>query len=421
MSSELVFVLIIVILVLGFIVDQVLDYLNLQSSNGLMPDSIKAFYDEATYLHQCRYDKEKYLISTIAESVSFAIIVVMLLSSGFAWLTEWVTAITGSEILQTFLFFGVLGLASELLNIPMNYYRTFVIEEKFGFNKTTIKIFITDLIKGWLLTIVIAAPLIAIIVLLYQYAASWFWVLAWAVVTFFSIFLSYFYTTLLVPIFNKLTPLEEGELRNSIQSVAERTGFSLKNIFVMDGSKRSSKGNAYFSGFGKKKSIVLFDTLIQEHSTEELVAILAHEIGHYKKKHIVKGLVLGVLQMGLIFYLLSLTLSSTLISNAIGVDVPRFYSSLLVFGLLLSPVTTIIGIGMNIISRKNEYEADAYAAEYYDAYALKKALIKLSVKNLSNLTPHPLYVFVHYSHPTLLQRLQALDNYISNTAIGKTQ
>lgn len=421
MTSELVFVLIIVILVLGFIFDQVLDYLNLQSSNGLMPDSIKAFYDEATYLNQCRYDKEKYLISTIAESITFVIIVVMLLSGGFAWLTKWVTAITGSEILQTLLFFGILGLASELLNIPINYYRTFVIEKKFGFNKTTIKVFFTDLIKSWLLAIVIAAPLTALIVLLYQHAASWFWVLAWAVVTFFSIFLSYFYTTLLVPIFNKLTPLEEGELRYSIQSVAEKTGFSLKNIFVMDGSKRSSKGNAYFSGFGKKKSIVLFDTLIQEHSTEDLVAILAHEIGHYKKKHIVKGLILGVLQMGFVFYLLSLTLSSTLISNAIGVEEPRFYTSLFVFGLLLSPVTTVIGIGMNIISRKNEYEADAYAAEHNDADALKKALIKLSVNNLSNLTPHPFYVFVHYSHPTLLQRLQALDKYIIDTANGKTQ
>jgi STE24 endopeptidase len=296
----------------------------------------------------------------------------------------------------------------DLLNTPFEIYDTFVIEEKFGFNKTTVRTFILDKIKGWLLSAIIGGGLMAVIIWFYLKTTDDFWLYAWALISAFSIFMSMFYSNLIVPLFNKQTPLEEGELRDEITEFSKKAGFRLKNIYVIDGSKRSTKANAYFTGLGYKKRIVLFDTLIQDLKKNEIVAVLAHEIGHYKKKHTLTGLIISFIHTGLILFVLSLFIGSPVLSEALGTGQPSFHIGLIAFGVLYSPISTILGLGMNEMSRRHEYQADRYAGERYEPGSLIAALKRLSGKNLSNLTPHPLYVFFHYSHPTLLQRIRAL-------------
>lgn len=410
MTPGILFKIILIIIIAGFVFDQWINYLNTTTLSNTLPESLKGFYDEATYSRQQDYEKVNYKFSLVSDVFSFAAILGMLFLGGFAWIDELVRSWSGSAILQSILFFGILGFASDLLGLPFGIYHTFVIEERFGFNKTTPKTFIIDKLKGWLLAAVVGGGILSLIVFIYEKSGSWFWVLAWVSISVFTLFISYFYTTLLVPIFNKLTPLPEGELRNAIEQIATRADFSLKDISIMDGSKRSTRGNAYFSGFGRKKSIVLFDTLVQEHSVDELAAVLAHEIGHYKKKHVLKGLISGTLQTGILLFVLSLLLRSPLPAQSLGATVQSFHMSVVAFGILYSPVSMILGIMFNSISRKHEYEADRFAVGLSKPGALQEALKRLSVKNLSNLTPHPWYVFIHYSHPALLQRLAAINN-----------
>jgi STE24 endopeptidase len=303
--------------------------------------------------------------------------------------------------------------------LPFDIYETFSIEERFGFNRTTVKTYILDKIKGILLGALIGGGLFLLIILIYEKTGNYFWLIAWGVVSLFSIFMSMFYSDLIVPLFNKQKPLPAGELRNAIEEFAGRVGFKLKNIYVIDGSKRSRKANAYFTGLGARKRIVLYDTLINDHTTEELVAVLAHEIGHYKKKHTVTGLILSLIQTGFMLFVLSLfirkdsAIAAQLCQSLSGIsDIsvqPSFQLGILAFGMLYEPLSLIIGILMNVLSRKHEYEADRFAGENYHPHFLQDALKKLSVNNLSNLRPHPVYVFVHYSHPPLLERLHALD------------
>lgn len=409
MLPHTLFLIILLITIFGFIFDQWINYLNTTTRSNILPDVLKGFYDEQTYSKQQDYEKVNYRFSLFSDSLSFLVIIAMLLLGGFAWVDEIVRNVTDSSLLQAILFFGILAFASDLLSTPLDVYHTFVIEEKFGFNKTTPWTFILDKIKGWLLSIFIGGGILALIIFIYEKSGSWFWVLAWICISLFTLFISYFYTTLLVPVFNKLIPLPAGELRDAIEKVAAKADFNLKDISIMDGSKRSSRGNAYFSGFGRKKSIVLFDTLINDHSVDELAAVLAHEIGHYKKKHVLKGLVSGILQTGVLLFVLSLLLKSPLPSFALGATIPSFHMSVIAFGILFSPVSMVLGIFFNEISRKHEYEADRFAIELSQPGSLQTALKRLSVKNLSNLTPHPWYVFIHYSHPALLQRLAAIN------------
>ncbi len=409
MTPQILFNIILFITIAGFVFDQWINYLNTTTLSNILPDALKGFYDEQTYSKQQDYERVNYKFGLISDILSFVTILAMLLFGGFAWVDEIITSFTGYAVLQAIFFFGILAFASDLMSLPFDIYHTFVIEERFGFNKTTPKTFIVDKLKGWLLGIVIGGGILALIVFIYEKSGSWFWVLAWISISVFTLFISYFYTTLLVPVFNKLSPLPAGELRDAIEHVASRAEFSLKDISIMDGSKRSTRGNAYFSGFGRKKSIVLFDTLINEHSVDELAAVLAHEIGHYKKKHVLKGLVSGVLQTGVLLFMLSLLLKSPMAALALGAAVPSFHMSVLAFGILYSPVSLLLGIMFHSISRKHEYEADRFAVGLSKPGALQEALKRLSVKNLSNLTPHPWYVFIHYSHPALLQRLAAIN------------
>lgn len=404
----IIFWIIIGILVFDFVLERWLDYLNTTRWSDKLPEEVKGIYDEEKYRRQQAYSKTNHRFGMLTSTFSFILLMLMFFLEGFAVVNDWAVSVSANPIWSALIFFGILLLASDILTTPFSLYETFVIEEKFGFNKTTPKTFVLDKLKGWLLGAVIGGGLLALIIFIYMKTGEWFWLYVWLVVSGFSIFMAMFYSSLIVPLFNKQTPLGEGELKQAIQSFASKVGFKLDNIYVIDGSKRSTKANAYFTGLGSNKRIVLYDTLINDMETPELVAVLAHEIGHYKKKHIIWSLLFGILQTGIMLYIFSLFISNPALSAALGVEEPSFHIGLIAFGILYSPLSSLIGIGMNLFSRRNEYEADAFAKKYYDGSALASALKKLSVKNLSNLRPHPAYVFVHYSHPTLLQRLAAL-------------
>ena len=406
--SQILFYTIIGLLVADFIFERFLEYLNSTQWSDKLPEEVNGIYDQEKYTKQQAYEKVNFRFSLISSSFSFVLVLLMFLFAGFAWVNQIALSISANPILTALIFFGILMLASDLINTPFSVYDTFVIEEKFGFNKTTPKTFVLDKLKGWLIGGIIGGGLLAFIIYLYQLTTSSFWIYAWLVISGFSIFMVLFYSNLIVPLFNKQTPLPEGDLKTAIENFASKVGFKLDNIFVIDGSKRSTKANAYFTGLGAKKRIVLYDTLINDMTINELVAVLAHEIGHYKKNHVIWSLLIGIVQTGVMLFIFSLFVGNPDLSSALGVATPSFHIGLIAFGILYSPISLITGLAMNILSRKNEYQADAFAAKYFDGSELASALKKLSVNNLSNLRPHPAYVYFHYSHPTLLQRLNAL-------------
>jgi len=402
------FYIILAIVVFDFALERLLDWLNSTRWSSKLPAELKGIYDPDRYEKSQQYEKENQKFGKLTSSFSLVLMVAMLFLAGFAVVDNWAREISANQIVIALVFFGILGLVMDIVNTPFSLYDTFVIEEKYGFNKTTLKTFILDKAKGWILSLIIGGGLLALIIWFYMLTGKMFWIYTWLLMSAFMVFITMFYSTLIVPLFNKQTPLEEGELKTAIRNFAEKVNFKLDNIFVIDGSKRSTKANAYFSGLGAKKRIVLFDTLIEDLDTEEIVAVLAHEIGHYKKKHTKKGMIISVLQTGLTLYILSLLIVNPELSKALGAEQTGFHLGLIAFGILYSPVSTVLGLGMNIFSRKNEFEADAFAGKNYKEEALRTALKKLSVKNLSNLRPHPAVVFFHYSHPPLLERLKKL-------------
>jgi STE24 endopeptidase len=352
------------------------------------------------------YENAKHKFTTISESVSFTSVLLLFLTGGFGWLDGVVRSWVSNPIYIALLYFATLWLVTEFFSLPFKWIDTFVIEEKFGFNKTTRRLFFLDEIKGLILGAVIGGIVIYMIVWIYLIAGTLFWLYALMVITLFSVFMLLFFSTIIVPLFNKQTPLAEGELKNAITEFSNRAGFLLENIYVIDGSKRSTKANAYFTGLGSRKRIVLYDTLISEMNTEEIVAVLAHEIGHYKKHHVYSGLLFSLISTAIMLYVFSLVSGNISFAKVLGSDVPGFHLAVISFGILYSPLSILIGLGLNYLSRKNEYEADRFACEKFNGDFLASALKKLSVNNLSNLTPHPVYVFFHYSHPTLLKRLK---------------
>jgi STE24 endopeptidase len=410
LSPELILIIILVILSLSFVFDQLLDYINLRSQRSDIPADIEGFYDRTKYLQSLAYHKELTYFSFLTSTFSFLLSVAMLAFGGFGWLDDVLRQYIQNEIFLALAFFGVLMVASDILTIPFQWYSTFVIEEKYGFNKTTPKLFVMDKLKGYLLSALIGGPLIAVLIYLIQYIGPNFWMWFALIAAGFMLLANMFYTSLILPLFNKLTPLPDGELKQAIETFSKKIDFPLDNIFVIDGSKRSKKANAFFSGIGKKKKIVLYDTLITNHTTEELVAVLAHEVGHFKKKHVIWSYLFSVVQIFFTLFILSLMVSNESVSLALGASHLGIHLNLLAFGILFSPISGITGLLMNMYSRKNEYEADAYARDTFDGNALMNALKKLSVDSLSNLYPHPIYVFFHYSHPPLLKRLDALKN-----------
>ncbi len=408
MNPETVFAIIVAIVIFNYIFSRILEYLNATRYGAPIPAELEDVYDKEKYKKSMAYKKVNYRFAILTGTFSLVVILLMLFFGGFAFADNLVRNITQHPILVALLFFGLLMLASDIINIPFAVYDTFVIEERFGFNKTTVRTFILDRIKSWMLGAVIGGGILAAIIWFYALTGKNFWIFAWILISIYTIFMYMFYSNLIVPLFNKQTPLEEGKLRNAITDFSDKAGFKLKNIFVIDGSRRSTKANAYFTGLGIKKRIVLYDTLINDLETDEIVGVLAHEIGHYKKKHTLTGVILSIIQTGVILFILSLFVGSPVLSEALDASVPSFHIGLIAFAILYSPISLVLGIGMNIMSRKNEYQADSYASDMFRPLPLVDALKKLSRKNLSNLTPHPVYVFFHYSHPPLYQRVKAL-------------
>ena len=409
MTAENWLYLIIGLVIFNYLFSTVLDFINGKNWRTQIPPVMKDYYDEDKYLKAKNYSKEKGKVSLISSSLSTLITLLFLIFNGYGWLDNFLSIYYDIPFLKSGIFFLVLFILSDFISIPFSCYNTFVIEEKYGFNKTTVKTFVLDKIKGYLIALIIGGILLFGVIYIVSLLENGFWVWLWMSLSVIMLLVNMFYADLIVPIFNKLTPLEHGSLREKIESYTKKVGYSLKNIYIIDGSKRSSKANAFFSGLGPRKTIALYDTLVEKHSEEELVAVLAHEVGHYKKKHVFTSLFLTISQLGLMCFLLELCLKVGEISQALGGKEMVFHFGMVAFGILYSPIGTLLSILMNINSRKNEFEADNYAKTTYNGAALELALKKLSVDSLSNLYPHPFYTFIHYSHPPLLKRLSALN------------
>jgi STE24 endopeptidase len=409
MTAENWLYLIIGLVIFNYLFSTVLDFINGKNWRTEIPPVMKDFYHEDKYLKAKNYSKEIGKVSLISSTLSTLITILFLVFDGYGWLDNFISLYYDIPFLKSGVFFLVLFILSDFISIPFSCYNTFVIEEKYGFNKTTVKTFVLDKVKGYLLTLVIGGVLLFGAIYIVSLLENGFWVWFWVSLSVILLLVNMFYSDLIVPIFNKLTPLEAGSLREKIESYTKKVGYSLKNIYIIDGSKRSSKANAFFSGLGPRKTIALYDTLLEKHTEEELVAVLAHEVGHYKKKHVFTSLFLTIFQLGFMCFLLELCLKVGEISEALGGKEMVFHLGLVAFGILYSPIGTILGVLMNINSRKNEFEADNYAKTTYSGAALELALKKLSADSLSNLYPHPFYTFIHYSHPPLLKRLSALN------------
>ena len=418
MATQLWFFIIVSLVVFNYLFTNILDYVNHRNWKDEIPNELKDFYNKEKYKTAKDYALSKNKIGLFSSSISFLFIISLLLFNGYGFIDQLVS----SDILKSFLpfdinssfaqsglFFLILFLLNSIISVPFSYYNTFIIEEKFGFNKTTKSTFFLDLFKSSLLSIFIGGALLFLALFLYDNLNDGFWLWLWIGLSFLMIFVNMFYADLIVPIFNKLKPLDDGELRQKIENYSKEVGYLLKNIYVIDGSKRSTKANAFFSGLGPRKTIALYDTLIEKHTEDELVAVLAHEVGHFKKKHIFSGLIMSIIQIGVMTFFFELCLKLPEISLALGGSEASFHLGLIGFSIIFSPISMLSGILMNYISRKNEFEADAYAKETFNGEDLSLALKKLSVDSLSNIYPHPLYVFFHYSHPPLIQRLRALN------------
>ena len=406
---NLYLVIILVILIGQYLLSLVVDRMNIKHLNPVLPNEFKGFYDEDKYAKSQRYARENSTFGLIQGTISNAITIPFILLGGFNTIDKVARSAGYGPIITGLLFVGILALLSGIIGLPFAVYDNFVIEEKYGFNKSTVKTFILDLIKSVLLSIIIGAPLFALIVWFFRETGTLAPLYTWAMVTLFQLFMMLIAPTFIMPLFNKFTPLEEGELKDNLEKYARENDFHLKGIYKMDESKRTSKPNAFFTGFGKSRRIVLYDTLIEKYTNDELLTTLAHEMGHYKLKHMPKMVIAAILETGFIFFTLSLFINNSELFAAFKMENLSVYASLVFFGFLYSPISTIISIVMNIFSRKREYEADRFAVETTGkGEEMITALKKLSIDTLSNLTPHPLKVFFYHSHPPVLARIQAI-------------
>lgn len=400
--------LVIAIVLAEFVWSTVLTLLNIRASRRPVPELLKDLYDAARYRKQQDYAMTNRKFSLISDLVSTLVTLAIFAFGGFGLFDTVARAVSSHSVVQALVFWGIFYLLSWVISIPFDLYRTFVIEQRFGFNRTTPGLFAADAVKSLLMNMLIMGAVLALCAWIYTLAPRWFWLIAWSAVTLFSLFMQYFYSQLIVPLFNKQTPLPEGELRDAIEAFAARVDFRLDNIYVIDSSKRSSKSNAYFTGFGRKKRVVLYDTLMEQLSTEEIVGVLAHEIGHYKHRHIILSSLEGFATNLLMFWLFSLFIGSDDLASAAGCQAASFHVNLAVFSLIYTPLSLLLDIVTNVISRRHERQADAFAAAHGLGHAEASALRKMSAKSLANLTPHPLVVFTEYSHPTLAERVRAL-------------
>ena len=409
MEPSTLFNILITILLIKFVIDSLLNHLNAKHFNDTLPNDVSDVYEINEYQKSQSYKKTNHNFSKITSLFSLITTLLFFFFDGFSIVDEIARGFSNNIIIITLIFFGIIIIGSDIISIPFSLYKTFVIEEKFGFNKSTKKLFFLDKIKGLLMTIILGGSILSIITWFYEFTGNYFWIYTWLLITTFSVFLNMFYSKLIVPLFNEQTILEEGDLKNEIVKYVNSVGFKANNIYVLNGSKRSTKANAYFSGFGNQKRITLYDTLINDLENNEIVAVLAHEVGHYKRKHILYNLTSSIILTGFALFVLSLFIKTPVLSLALGVSLPSFHIGLIAFGILYSPVSQILGVFMNYMSRNFEYQADNYAKNTFSASPLISSLKKLSKNSLSNLTPHYLYVFFHFSHPTLLDRIKNLN------------
>lgn len=402
----MLYYIIISILVVEFIYNMTLTALNRKASHNPIPEELSGIYDEVAYKRQQSYSRENSRVGVIAESVEAIVMLAVFCLGGFALLDSYTLSLTTNIVLRALIFFGAFYVIDTVLSVPFTAYSTFSIEQRYGFNRQTPLLFITDTLKGMAISLILYVIMIGVVVEVYSLIPEWFWFIAWAILSLFTLGIQYIYSDLIVPLFNKQTPLEDGELRTAIEEFARKVDFKLQNIYVIDGSKRSSKANAYFTGFGARKRVVLYDTLMEQLTTDEIVAVLAHEIGHYKHRHIIKGTATALLSNLVLFWLFSLVIDSEAIAAAAGCQDPSFHVNMTVFMLLLTPLQIVLGAIGNVVSRRHEWQADEFARVHGFGASLISALRKMSAKSLSNLTPHPFVVFTQYSHPTLLQRLR---------------
>jgi STE24 endopeptidase len=385
---------------------------NLKSLRSELPPALEGIYQPEDYRKSQEYIHTNTRFDFVTNTFSLVVMLSFWFAGGFNYLDQIVRSWGFVPILNGLFYIGILLIGYSLLTLPFSIYHTFVIEERFGFNRTTPRTFLADKIKGLGLAALIGAALLSSILALFEYVGYHAWIYCWIAVTVFSLILQYVAPTWIMPLFNKFTPLEPGELKEAILNYAHSVNFPVKNVFVMDGSKRSAKSNAFFTGFGHNKRIALFDTLIKKHTVPELIAVLAHEIGHYKKKHILQGTIINILHLGVLFFVLSIFLGSSGLYDAFYMEQQSIYSGIVFFGLLYTPLEMVLSVIMHALSRKNEYEADRFATETIrHPQHLIEALKKLYAGNLSNLMPHPFYVFINYSHPPLLQRIRAIQRY----------
>ena len=403
--------IILVALAGNYAVSTVVAVLNLRAMSPTLPDEFEGTFEETSYRKSQEYTRAKTRLGIVGDTAGLVILVAFWQWGGFQALDELLRGFHWSGTVTGIAYIGSLMIAQSIVDVPFSVYGTFVLEERFGFNRTTPLTFILDRVKGLILAAVIGIPVLAAILIFFASTGELAWLYCWALVVLFSLLMQYAAPTLIMPLFNKFTPLDDGDLRSRILDMAARADFPIRNVMIMDGSKRSSKSNAFFTGFGSQKRIALYDTLVEQHSEDELVAVLAHEVGHYKRHHIIQGVVVSIIHTGILFFLLSLVLDFRPLFETFYVSDPSVYTGLIFFGLLLSPVELILGLAMNALSRRNEYDADKYAATLTgSAESLIFALKRLSRSNLSNLTPHPSYVRLYYSHPPVLERIQALRN-----------
>ena len=407
-SPQILFNILIAIIILNFFKDSILDYLNSKYFDNEIPNIISDIYDKEKYLKSQEYKKTQYKFNRISSIYSLLILLLFFYFDGFLVLDNYCRSLFDSELIISLSFFGIIYFGNDLLSIPFSIYHTFIIEEKFGFNKTTKKTYIIDKLKSWLLIILFGGGILSFIIFQFESIGQNFWIVAWIFISVLTLLINGLYAQIIVPLFNKQTKLEDGELKSEIEKYSKKVGFNLSNIFVIDGSKRSTKANAYFSGFGKQKRVTLYDTLINKLTKNQIVAVIAHEIGHYKKNHIIFNLLFSIIQSGLMLYILSLLIYMPIFSEALNIENHSFHIALITFSILYTPISEISSLIFNLFSRKFEYEADEYADKSFDGKYLIEALKVLTKDSLSNLTPHPKYVWWHYSHPTLLERINQL-------------
>lgn len=411
MQATTILNIILVIISLDYLFNLILGLLNYNSFDRSIPKNLKGIYDEKEYVHSQEYNKSNFRFGLFTSTINFLTLFCIFKFGLLGVLDSLLRNYSPeNEISLSLLFFASIFLINDIILIPFQLYKIFVIEEKFGFNKMNLKTFIVDKFKSYILVLILGGILISILLILIMLYPSNFWIYFWIVISLFTVFINMFYTSLIVPLFNKLIPLESGELRNKINSYAKKVNFPLTNIFVINGSKRSSKANAYFSGLGRAKKIVLFDTLIKNHTDDELVSVLAHEVGHYKKNHVYLNLIISIIISGIMLFILSKFLFNSQVSYALGGSISFRHFEIFAFSIIYTPISTFLSILMNIKSRKNEFEADNYACKTFNKESLITALKKLSKDNLTNLTPHPFYVFINYSHPPLHTRIEAMKN-----------